>query len=277
MAGYFNEFANWVGDTFGGGAQAKAANAQIAAGDRATNLVNQYYGQAQGTQQDAANIGGKALSQLSQNVNNGSYSMPQSNFQAAPFNYQQSPGYEFQMQQGLEGVQNSAAARGSGLSGATMKALQRYGTGLAAQDYNNQFQNYIQGNNQQSNIYQQNYGNNANQNINRYNQMAGVANYGQQANNNLANMSMSQGNNLAGIVGQQGNAQAAGIVGKANAQATTIGNMLSYVPMAVGLATGDPMMAMGGSAMTGNMQSNTGAGGNFDYYNQTKQPYYNVY
>lgn len=45
------------------------------------------------------------------------------------------PGYQFRMNQGLQGVERSAAARGGLNSGGTLRALQRYGEGLAASEY----------------------------------------------------------------------------------------------------------------------------------------------
>lgn len=51
--------------------------------------------------------------------------------------FQASPGYDFQVSEGLRAVQNGAAARGQLNSGATLKALQRYGQGVANQDYGN--------------------------------------------------------------------------------------------------------------------------------------------
>lgn len=50
-----------------------------------------------------------------------------------------SPGYQFALEQGLKGIQNSAAAKGTLLTGGTLKALQGYGTGLADQTYGNLF------------------------------------------------------------------------------------------------------------------------------------------
>lgn len=43
------------------------------------------------------------------------------------------PFYQFQLQQGLDAVQGSAAARGNLRSGATLKALTEYGQGMASQ------------------------------------------------------------------------------------------------------------------------------------------------
>lgn len=47
-----------------------------------------------------------------------------------------SPGYEFRLSEGIKAVERSAASRGSLQSGATMKAIQRYGEGLASSEYN---------------------------------------------------------------------------------------------------------------------------------------------
>lgn len=47
------------------------------------------------------------------------------------------PGYQFQLDEGAQAVDRSAAARGGLFSGATMKASQRFGQGVAAQEYGN--------------------------------------------------------------------------------------------------------------------------------------------
>lgn len=55
--------------------------------------------------------------------------------QAAYDRFHVSLGYQFSFDQGQQAVENSAAARGGVHSGATMKALDRFGTGLANQEY----------------------------------------------------------------------------------------------------------------------------------------------
>lgn len=47
------------------------------------------------------------------------------------------PGYQFRMDEGQKALDRSASARGGLLSGAALKATQRYGEGLAAQEYDN--------------------------------------------------------------------------------------------------------------------------------------------
>jgi hypothetical protein len=48
---------------------------------------------------------------------------------------QATPGYQFQLQQGLQGVQQGAAAKGGVLSGAAGQAMNNYAQGQAAQGY----------------------------------------------------------------------------------------------------------------------------------------------
>lgn len=59
------------------------------------------------------------------------------------------PGYQFQMQQGLQGVERGAAAKGTLLTGGTLKALSGYGQGLAStyldKYYNRDMQEYLLG------------------------------------------------------------------------------------------------------------------------------------
>jgi len=53
------------------------------------------------------------------------------------------PGYQFAKKQGLKAVQNSASARGLGVSGAAQKGASEYTTGLADQTYGNQFNRFL--------------------------------------------------------------------------------------------------------------------------------------
>lgn len=49
------------------------------------------------------------------------------------------PGYQFRLNEGAKAVQGSAAAQGGLLSGAAMKAMQRYGQGYASNEFANAF------------------------------------------------------------------------------------------------------------------------------------------
>lgn len=51
--------------------------------------------------------------------------------------YQNSTGYQFRLGQGTQAIDRSAAARGGLNSGATLKALERYGQNLGSQEFGN--------------------------------------------------------------------------------------------------------------------------------------------
>jgi hypothetical protein len=56
---------------------------------------------------------------------------------AAMKSFQASPGYQYQVQQGLQGVDAGAAARGTLVSGSTIKGEETVASGLANQDFGN--------------------------------------------------------------------------------------------------------------------------------------------
>ena len=126
---------------------------------------------------------------------------------------EKTPGYQFTKTQGLKAVQNSAAARGLGASGAAQKGAASFVTGLADNTYQNQF-------------------NNANTNTtNAYNRLMGLINVGQNSaaqTGTLGNQTAIQGsNNLIGA----GNAQAAAynsMGGAVNNAANNIGGYYAY-------------------------------------------------
>lgn len=148
-----------------------------------------------------------------------------------PFNYtadqyHQSPGYQFALDQGLQTIQNNAAARGMTLSPNTIKDLSSYATGMANQDYQQAYQNAY-------NAYTQNQSNT----INALSSMAG---YGNAAATNMASQAGTTGSNISNLLSTTasnigantigaGNALAAGTVGSANALGGTIGNLGNYI------------------------------------------------
>lgn len=113
--------------------------------------------------------------------------------------FEADPGYQFRMDEGMRGVEGGAAARGGLLSGAALKAIQKYGQGLASEEYGRAYGRFT-----------------ADQ-TNQYNRLAGLVNTGQGATNQLTNAAgqfgQSQANNIIGA----GNAQASGIMGATNA------------------------------------------------------------
>ena len=116
-----------------------------------------------------------------------------------------SPGYQFQLQQGQQGLERAAAARGTLLTGGTAKALDRYNQDYASTAYANRVAQL--------------------QNLSGL----GAAAAGQQATlgtgyaTQAGNLLNNQATNMTGLITGQGNAQAAGTIGQANAWAQGIG------------------------------------------------------
>lgn len=119
------------------------------------------------------------------------------NFGAADF--QQDPGYAWRLEQGQQGLDRSAAARGDLFSGRAAKDTINYNQGAASQEYGNAY-----------NRFQTNRSN-------QLNALQSVAGIGQtatnQMNNNADNYGTAASNNIIGA----GNAQASGYIGSSNA------------------------------------------------------------
>jgi hypothetical protein len=123
---------------------------------------------------------------------------------------EQTPGYKFNLSQGLKASQNSAAARGLGVSGAALKGASTYATGLADSTYQNQFAN-------SQTLYQDQVANKQNS----YNMLMGTTQMGANAAAGLGQTSANVANSISNSLTGAGNAAAAGINGAA--AATTSG------------------------------------------------------
>ena len=123
------------------------------------------------------------------------------------------PGYQFNLTQGLKATQNSAAARGLGKSGAALKGAAAFATGLADNTYQNQF-------------------NNANtNNTNAYNRLKGLIDTGENAAAQTGTFGANAANQTSSALGYQGNAQAAAansIGGSISNAANSIGGYAAY-------------------------------------------------
>ena len=132
---------NSVADVFGIGPASKqlkaadrAADISAAASREAIDLQRQMYYEGVARQQPWLQAGQIALNKLVPEATN------YQNFGMEQF--KQDPGYAFRMSEGMKALENSAAARGNLLSGATMKGIQRYGQDMASQEYMNAFNRY---------------------------------------------------------------------------------------------------------------------------------------
>lgn len=125
--------------------------------------------------------------------------------------FEKDPGYQFRMDEGNKAVEAGAAARNGLLSGAAMKAMQKYSQGFASNEYGNAYNRFT---GDQQNMY------------NRLAQMAGT---GQQQINQTAQLNQQGASNAAGYMQDAAAARASGIMGASNARQSgyqAIGNTL---------------------------------------------------
>lgn len=134
---------------------------------------------------------------------------------------EENPGYKFQLQQGEQALQSSAAAQGGLVSAGEGKALTEFGQGLAQTDYQNVFNNSLT-------QYQQAYNQFEQQQADKYNRLAALSGTGQvaagelssagnQTGSNIASLLLGTGNNVGQSMQNAGAATASGYVGGANA------------------------------------------------------------
>jgi hypothetical protein len=204
-------------------AAAKAAGTVGAAGQQAQNALSGQLAQEGANVSPYLQAGAQATNQLSSALAPGGSLTQQFGQFQAPTAAQAAamPGYQFQLQQGENALQNSAAARGGLLSTGTAKSLDQYSQGLASTDYGNLFNQALSG-------YQTNFNTFNTQQNEAYNRLAGVSQLGASSAAGLNNVQQAGTNALAnsiqGTAQQQGqyyvgagNAQAAGTVGSTNA------------------------------------------------------------
>lgn len=164
----------------------KAADAQTEAADKAQQTQMAMYNQTRSDLSPYRDIGSVASGQLTNRL--GELTSPIVMDQAT---LEQTPGYQFNLTQGLKATQNSAAARGLGSSGAALKGAATYATGLADSTYQNQF------NNAQTNQ------------ANAYNRLKSLVDTGENASAQTGTAGTNAANQVSSAQTQAGTAQAA--------------------------------------------------------------------
>jgi len=191
-----------AGGVMSSNASKKAAKQQSQAATDAANMSLEQYRQTRDDLMPYTEVGKYGLDQLLSGYKDGSLTKPFS-----LTDYQQDPGYQFRLQNGMDGIQSSAAAGGGLLSGATLKALNSYNSNLASQEYNNAYTRY--GNDQQ----------------NRYARLMDLARVGQ----NSAAQTGVMGQSAVGAAGANltsgANAAAAGTIASGNAWSDAAGQL----------------------------------------------------
>lgn len=167
---------------FGASASRHAANQQAAMEQQAIDLQRQQFQQTQQNLAPFMGAGTNAVNSLQTLLGLGPQGMGGAGAALAS-----TPGYQFQLGQGLQALQAANSARGVG-GGNAMKALMQYGQGLASGTYQNQVGN-----------------------------LANLAGLGESAAANTGSFGAGSANAISQLLGGIGNANAAGTIGSANA------------------------------------------------------------
>jgi hypothetical protein len=187
-----------VGSAMGADASRSAANTQADAAKQASQTQLQMFNQTQANLQPYMQAGVTPLSQLGQQF--GTANAPGNQ----PFGmqqFQQSPAYQFNLQQGQMAIDKAANARGNYYAPQTLQDISKFSQGVASGEFQNAFSNY---NTNQNNVFS------------RLNQLAAG---GQNAAANLGGLRAGVGESIGGNQIGAGNALAAGQIGQANALA----------------------------------------------------------
>ena len=149
------------------------------------------------------------------NQNNGDYGSLDRKFTMADF--QTDPGAEFRRSEGQRGLESSAAARGGILSGGALKAISRYNSDVASQEYGAAYNRF---NNDQTS---------------RFNRLSAIAGTGQTATNtgiaagsDLTGQLQGGVNNITNNIGNAANARASAYVNTGNAITGAAGMVGNY-------------------------------------------------
>ena len=197
-----------------------AASAQESAAQTASNTQLEMFNQTQQNLQPYMESGAAANTALvnATGLNSGGDPLtsallapPTSNLSEAAL--RATPGYQFNLNQGLESVQNSAAARGLGTSGAALKGASEYATGLADSTYQNQFNNAVT------------------TQTNSFNRLLSLAQLGQSSAVNQGNIGQQTAANIGANAVGAGNAIAANDIAASNSIGSAASNLgtLAYL------------------------------------------------
>jgi len=201
-------YSGWLQSEAAKEAAQKQADAAKAAGDLQWNIFEQQRADLK-PWRDAGN---KALGDL-ENFDTSNFYTNYADFGMNQF--KADPGYGFRLKEGMDALQNSAAARGGLLSGNTLKGINNYAQDSASQEYQNAFNRYhteMQGkfNRQQTRI---------GTGLNKLQSLAGIGQTAVQQSNQAGQNYANAAGNLGMTAAQ---AQAQGRTGSADAWASGI-------------------------------------------------------
>lgn len=228
-----------VGAKMSSNAAKSAAETQANAANRAADMQAQQFQQTRQSLQPFINTGYDAQTALrsllgiGENNGSASYGSLMRPFDAQAFQQYQDPGYQFQLQQGQQALQNSQAAKSGALSGAALKDLIGYNQGMANNAYQNAFGRYMS------------------QNDATYNRLSNLLGIGQNAAAGVGNTGANVYSNIGNTLTSGAAAQAAGQIGSNNALVGGLNNAAGMYALNNMLGGGANSTQFTGSKMAG--------------------------
>ncbi len=202
-----------AGSLISSNAAKSAGNTQADAARYGADLQSQNLTQTRESLQPFINTGYDAQNSLRSllgigaNDGSGTFGSLMKPFNADTWEQWKDPGYDFQLQQGQQALQNSQAAKDGVLSGAALKDMIGFNQGMASGAYQNAFSRYMS------------------QNDATYNRLADLLKVGENASAGVGNTGAQVTSNIANTLTSGANAQAAGAVGSANAWSSGMNNI----------------------------------------------------
>lgn len=181
-----------VGGALGADAASDAAEAQERAANAAIEEIRRQYDQNRADQMPWLQAGQTSLADLMARMGDLTTPYTQADFQ-------NDPGYQFELAEGQRALDAAARARGLYGSSGALRELLRYSHGLA------------------STRYQDAWNRDLTNRQNTYNMLSGISGTGQVTAGNLGSLGQGTANTVGDLLTQTGNAQAAGRIGAANA------------------------------------------------------------
>ena len=223
-----------------------AANTQAQAAQNASNTQLGMFNQDQNNLAPYMQAGPSALAGLQGMAGQ----MPQGYTPNFQYNPASDPGYQFRLNQGLQGVMNQNTALGGGLnSGNTLEALMNYGQGVAGQSYQQEFNNWLSQNSQAMSQQNQQFG-----------QLYNMAGLGENAAAGVGNAGIQTGNQIASNITGAGNASAANSIAQGNVWGSAVQNAFSPGNVNSLLGYTQSPTAAGYSGQAANYGGSAGAG-----------------
>ena len=189
-----------LGGVIGAKGAKSAAQTQADAATQATALQKQMFDTTQSNLQPYMQAGQIRLNQLEAQL-------PQLTKPFTMQDFQASPAYQFNLEQGQKAIDKAAAARGAFYQPGTLQDVARFSQGLASNEFQNAFSNY-------------------NMNLgNIWNRLYSLTGTGQNAAANLGSFSGQAAGQIGSNITSGGAATAAGTVGQANALTGALGGV----------------------------------------------------